>query len=99
MNGKLHIKAIAKHDIKVDAYLYKGGDSMDCYISPQYFKDIIMSDGFYDFDIILGENSNPVINAEYSVINTEVVNGGKQISESNNNENKLVRKSPKKTIS
>lgn len=99
MIGKLHIKAIAKHEIKVDAYWYKSGDSMDCYISPQYFKDIILSDGFEDFDIILDENSSPIISTEYKVLETEVVDNGKQVSNTRTNENKSSGKITKKTIS
>lgn len=59
MDKKLHIKAIASHTIKVDAYWYKYGDKMDCYMTPNQFKDIALSGGFEDFDIILDDDNSP----------------------------------------
>ena len=39
MEGKLHIKAVAGHNVKIDAMWYHFGDNIDCYLTPQQFKD------------------------------------------------------------
>jgi hypothetical protein len=98
MDKKLHIKAVAGRNMRVDAYLYQYGDEIDCYLTPAQFKDYV--NGFLDFDIILEEDSNQVsIDGEYTVVEEkkeEVKN--EQTLRPRNNETIPVRKSTKKTI-
>lgn len=58
MDKKLHIKAVAGHNVKIDANWYSYGDNIDCYLTPNEFKDYVK--GFLDFDIILEEDNSPV---------------------------------------
>lgn len=95
MDKKLHIKAIASHTIKVDAYWYKYGDKMDCYMTPNQFKDIALSGGFEDFDIILEEDNSPK-SIDEPEIKEEVIEDG-NIQEPQLDEGKVVRKTTKKT--
>jgi hypothetical protein len=99
MDRKLHIKAIAGRNIRVDAYLYQYGDEIDCYLTPAQFKDYVH--GFLDFDIIMDEDSNQVsIDGEYTVVEEEKkeeVVENEQTLKSVSNEDKPVRKSTKKT--
>lgn len=99
MDRKLHIKAIAGRNIRVDAYLYQYGDEIDCYLTPAQFKDYVH--GFLDFDIIMDEDSNQVsIDGEYTVVEEEKkeeVVENEQTLKSDSNETKPVRKSTKKT--
>ena len=57
MDKKLHIKAVAGSNVKVDAYWYSYGDEIDCYLTPQQFKDYVK--GFLDFDILLDDGNSP----------------------------------------
>lgn len=99
MDRKLHIKAIAGRNIRVDAYLYQYGDEIDCYLTPAQFKDYVH--GFLDFDIIMDEDSNQVsIDGEYTVVEEEKkeeVVKDEQTLKSDSNEAKPVRKITKKT--
>lgn len=101
MDKKLHIKAIANHNVKVDAYHYKYGDEFDCWITPQYFKDLILSDALLDFDIILDDSSPKSIDAEFKVLKEEKeeVKEDVKIQRPEKNEDSTVAKSPKKTRS
>lgn len=98
MDKKLHIKAIAGRNIKVDAYLYQYGDELDCYLTPAQFKDYVH--GFLDFDIIMDEDSNQIsIDGEYTVVEEkkeEVINN-EQTSKPIRNEGEVARKVTKKT--
>ena len=94
MDKKLHIKAIASHTIKVDAYWYKYGDKMDCYMTPNQFKDIALSGGFEDFDIILDEDNSPTSIDEPKI--QEGVSQDEQIRLNQKSKSKNTRESPKK---
>lgn len=94
MDKKLHIKAIASHTIKVDAYWYKYGDKMDCYMTPNQFKDIALSGGFEDFDIILDEDNSPISIDEPKI--QEGVSQDEQIRLNQKSKSKNTRESPKK---
>ena len=97
MDKKLHIRAVAGNNVKIDANWYSYGDNIDCYLTPAQFKDYVK--GFLDFDVILEEDNSPKsIDAEYKIIEkeqSEVKEDG--ISKSISNENKNGRKSTKKT--
>ena len=101
MEKKLHIKAVAGRNIKVDAYWYKYGDNIDCYLTPAQFKDYVK--GFLDFDIILDEDSSPKsIETEFTVVENETkieeeVVKDEQILKPKSNEVNATRKSSKKT--
>lgn len=99
MDNKLHIKAVAGRNIKVDAYWYRCGDEMDCYLTPAQFKDYL--EGFSEYEIVDDSNSTPEsIDVEFTVVEEkkeEVVNN-EQIHKPDNNEVKPIRKSPKKTV-
>ena len=70
MDKKLHIRAVAGSNVKVDANWYSYGDNIDCYLTPAQFKDYVK--GFLDFDIILEEDNSPKsIDAEYKIIEKE----------------------------
>lgn len=93
MDKKLHIKAIASHTIKVDAYWYKYGDKMDCYMTPNQFKDIALSGGFEDFDIILDEDNSPISieKPQIKIEKTEVKVDG-EVQQPKKTERKVNRK-------
>lgn len=93
MDKKLHIKAIASHTIKVDAYWYKYGDKMDCYMTPNQFKDIALSGGFEDFDIILDEDnsSKSIDEPKIEIEKTEVKVDG-ELQQPKKTERKVNRK-------
>ena len=99
MDKKLHIKATAGRNIKVDAYWYKYGDKMDCYLTPAQFKDYVQ--GFLDYEIVMDEDSTPKsIDVEFTVVEEkkkEDVNN-EQLLKPSNNENSPVRKSSKKAV-
>lgn len=100
MEKKLHIKAVAGRNIKVDAYWYKYGDKIDCYLTPAQFKDYV--NGFLDFDILLDDDSSQKsIEAEFKLVEDktkqeeEVVNN--ELQKPNSNEKLNTRKNTKKT--
>ena len=99
MDKKLHIKAVAGRNIKVDAYWYKYGDKMDCYLTPAQFKDYVQ--GFLEYEIVTDEDSTPVsIDVEYTVVEKEKkeeVVKNEQTRKSDIDEVKPIRKSTKKT--
>ena len=97
---KLHIKAIAGRNIKVDADWYEYGDKIDCYLTPAQFKDYVV--GFLDYDIIMGEdNSQKSIDAEFVIIEnptneTEVEVKKDDLSKPRISKGPDSKKSPKK---
>ena len=97
---KLHIKAVAGRNIKVDADWYRCGDEMDCYLTPAQFKDYL--EGFSEYEIVDDSNSTPEsIDVEFTVVDNkekEVDASGKQIQQPKHNENKPSGKNPKKVI-
>lgn len=97
MDKKLHIKAVAGHNVKIDANWYSYGDNFDCYLTPNEFKDYVK--GFLDFDIILEEDNSPKsIDAEYKIIEKEQSEVKEDvIPKSINNEVKDSKQSKKKT--
>lgn len=98
MDKKLHIKAIAGRNIKVDAYLYQYGDELDCYLTPAQFKDYVH--GFLDFDIIMDEDSNQIsIDGEYTVVEEKKEEEVKsETHKPIRNETNSARKGTKKTV-
>lgn len=96
MDGKLHIKATAGRNIKVDAYLYRYGEKMDCYLTPNQFKDYV--DGFLDYEILTDGNSGQKsINVDYKVVDKkEVIANEQQIQKPRQAENNTFRKGAKK---
>lgn len=96
---KLHIKAVAGRNIKVDANWYRYGEKMDCYLTPSQFKDYL--EGFLEYEIVDDSNSTPKsIDVEFKVVEEkkEGVVENEQIRKSGNNEVQPIRKSPKKTV-
>ena len=97
---KLHIKAVAGRNIKVDAYWYRCGDEMDCYLTPAQFKDYI--EGFSEYEIVDDSNSTPKsIDVEYTVVDEkkeEVEDNGKQIQQPKRTEIKSSGKNTKKIV-
>ena len=91
MDKKLHIKAVAGHNVKIDANWYSYGDNIDCYLTPNEFKDYVK--GFLDFDIILEEDNSP----KSITIPTEEVKVHEPVQEPVKNEGSGTRKSTKKT--
>ena len=95
MDKKLHIKAIAGRNIKVDTDWYEYGDELDCYLTPAQFKDYVQ--GFIDYEIIMDDdNKSKSIDAEFKVIEKEEVVKDEQISRPINSEKRTVGKGPKK---
>jgi hypothetical protein len=95
---KLHIKAVAGRNIKVDANWYRYGEEMDCYLTPAQFKDYL--EGFLEYEIVDDSNSTPKsIDVEFKVVEEkkEVVKD-EQTSGPNNNEKRVVSKNTKKTV-
>ena len=96
---KLHIKAVAGRNIKVDADWYRCGDEMDCYLTPAQFKDYL--EGFSEYEIVDDSNSTPEsIDVEFTVVEEkkEEVVINEPTLKLDNNEVKPIRKSPKKTV-
>lgn len=90
MDKKLHIKAVAGNNVKIDAYWYSYGDEIDCYLTPQQFKDYVK--GFLDFEIILDESSSP----KSIILPEEEVKVHEPIQKPIQNEGNGSRKSTKK---
>lgn len=90
MEGKLHIKAIAGHNVKIDAMWYHYGDSIDCYLTPKQFKDYCR--GFIDFDILLDDC--PPAKSE---IIEQGVSQDEQIRNTQKSKSKNTRENSKKT--
>ena len=94
MVKKIHIKAVAKQNIKVDAYWYRCGEKMDCYLTPNELE--LFSDGLDNIQVIpeVKKEGNPItINQEKEKM--EVKSNGVQkpkLNEGNSN-----RKSAKTT--
>lgn len=95
MDKKLHIKAIARGNVKIDAFWYKYGDDIDCYITPAHFKSCINGNAFLDFDIIMDDDDSQTIKPEYKIVEG-VVADDTEIRKSANNEKQTNRKSTKK---
>lgn len=96
---KLHIKAVAGRNIKVDADWYRCGDKMDCYLTPAQFKDYL--EGFSEYEIVDDSNSTPEsIDVEFTVVEEkkEEVVKNEPTLKLDDNEVKPIRKSPKKTV-
>ena len=91
MDKKLHVKAICGRNIKVDAEWFKYGDNIDCYLTPQQFKDYLP--GFLDFDILLDDGNSP----KSITIPDEEVKVHEPVQEPVKNEGSGTRKSTKKT--
>lgn len=98
MDKKLHIKAVAGRNIKVDAQWYGYGDKMDCYLTPAQFKDYV--EGFLEYDIVMDDDSSPKsIDVEYKIIeNKEEVVKDEQVSEPSISKRNTASKGPKKVI-
>lgn len=96
MDKKLHIKAVAGRNIKVDAYWYKYGDKMDCYLTPAQFKDYVQ--GFLEYEIVTDEDSTPVSIVITDAIVKEGEDSGKQIQQPRHNESKSSGKNTKKVV-
>ena len=96
---KLHIRAIAGRNIKVDADWYEYGDKMDCYLTPEQFKDYVA--GFLEYEIITKEDNSPKsidIEVEYKIVEEkkEEVVKDEQVSKPRTGERKPVSKGTKK---
>lgn len=96
MDNKLHIKATAGRNIKVDTEWYEYGDELDCYLTPAQFKDYVQ--GFLDYEIIMDDdNKSKSIDVEFKVVeNKEEVVNDEQVSKPNNSEKRVVGKGTKK---
>lgn len=95
MDKKLHIKATAGRNIKVDTNWYEYGDKLDCYLTPAQFKDYVQ--GFIDYEIIMDDdNKSKSIDADFKVIKKEEVVKDEQIPRPINSEKRAVNKGPKK---
>lgn len=96
MDNKLHIKATAGRNIKVDTEWYEYGDELDCYLTPAQFKDYVQ--GFIDYEIIMDDdNKSKSIDVEFKVVEEkkEVVKD-EQVSKPNRSEIKSSSKGSKK---
>lgn len=92
---KLHIRAIAGRNIKVDADWYEYGDKMDCYLTPEQFKDYV--DGFLEYEIITKEDNSPKsIDVEFTVVENKEVVKDEQVSRPISSEKRTTGKSTKK---
>lgn len=95
MDKKLHIKATAGRNIKVDTEWYEYGDELDCYLTPAQFKDYVQ--GFIDYEIIMDDdNKSKSIDVEFKVVEEKEVVKDEQVSKPNNSENRTIRKGTKK---
>lgn len=96
MDKKLHIKATAGRNIKVDTEWYEYGDELDCYLTPAQFKDYVQ--GFLDYEIIMDEdNKSKSIDVEFKVVeNKEEVVKDEQVSKPSISEKRAVGKGTKK---
>lgn len=94
MEKKLHIKAVANGNVKIDAFWYKYGDDIDCYMTPNMFKTCIFGNAFKDFDIILDENTAK----KEEIKITEVLDDGnrEQVSELKHDVGKAQRQNKSK---
>lgn len=92
---KLHIRAIAGRNIKVDADWYEYGDKMDCYLTPEQFKDYVA--GFLEYEIITKEDNSPKsIDVEFTVVENKEVVKDEQVSRPISSEKRTTGKSTKK---
>lgn len=95
MDKKLHIKATAGRNIKVDTDWYEYGDELDCYLTPAQFKDYVQ--GFIDYEIIMDDdNKSKSIDVEFKVVEEKEVVKDEQVSRPNNSEKRTVVKGTKK---
>lgn len=95
MDKKLHIKATAGRNIKVDTDWYEYGDELDCYLTPAQFKDYVQ--GFIDYEIIMDDdNKSKSIDVEFKVVEEKEVVKDEQVSRPNNSEKRTVGKGTKK---
>lgn len=95
MDKKLHIKATAGRNIKVDTDWYEYGDELDCYLTPAQFKDYVQ--GFIDYEIIMDDdNKSKSIDVEFKVVEEKEVVKDEQVSRPNNSEKRTVSKGTKK---
>ena len=95
MDKKLHIKANAGRNIKVDTEWYEYGDELDCYLTPAQFKDYVQ--GFIDYEIIMDDdNKSKSIDVEFKVVEEKEVVKDEQVSRPNNSEKRTVSKGTKK---
>ena len=95
MDKKLHIKATAGRNIKVDTEWYEYGDELDCYLTPAQFKDYVQ--GFIDYEIIMDDdNKSKSIDVEFKVVEEKEVVKDEQVSKPRTGERKSVSKGTKK---
>ena len=94
MVKKIHIKAVAKHNIKVDAYWYRCGEKMDCYLTQNELE--VFADALDNLQIIEDpvKKSNPVTIKSKEEKVEEVEGNGLQVNKTNAGHN--TKKSPKK---